>query len=212
MIDVHKKNSRKYTAITGGFTIIELIVSVSIMMIITSVALVSNAQFNNSIFLTSFAYDVGIAIREAQTFGINVREFRGGGTGTTDVAYGISFSTSAMNSITFFADANDDLRYSSLEERISVSDATRGNTITRFCGVRSNGTFVCSDTASNPLTSLAVTFKRPVPDARIRGVRQNGNVLDFIRMYITLGAPDGGRRCVTVESTGQIHVARNTCP
>lgn len=204
--------SRKKQHSERGFTIIELIVSVSIMVVITSVALVSNANFNNSIFLTSFAYDVGIAIREAQTFGINVRSFRGGGGSTTDLAYGISFDRTTPQSFIFFADSNDDQRYSAIEERISMFDATRGNTVVRFCGVQSSGTQVCSDTGSNPLASLALTFKRPVPDARMRAVRQSGATVDFVRTHITLGAPDGARRCVTVESTGQITVGKTTCP
>ena len=75
----------------GGFTIIELLVTVAIFSIITSVLLVNYPKFSSRILLENVAHDIGLSVRQAQTFGLNVRGVR---IGATDIfpTYGIHFS------------------------------------------------------------------------------------------------------------------------
>src|SRR3989338_6906440 len=57
-----------------GFTLVELLVTLSLFVVLTTIVLFSQQKFNGSILLTNLAYDVALTIRQAQTFGVNVRE------------------------------------------------------------------------------------------------------------------------------------------
>ncbi|MFC1733488.1 hypothetical protein ACFL6I_24580, partial [candidate division KSB1 bacterium] len=88
-MNISKYLSKKKN-INSGFSMIELVVSTGIMIMITMVVLVNHAAFGGNILVGSLAYDVGLSIRQAQVFGLSVREF-GIGTGTFDVGYGVHF-------------------------------------------------------------------------------------------------------------------------
>src|SRR3989344_3869307 len=74
-----------------GFTLIELLVVLSIMLVITGVFLVRNQQFNSAILLRSLSYQVALSIRQAQVFGVGVKE-DGAGTGNFSARDGVQFS------------------------------------------------------------------------------------------------------------------------
>jgi prepilin-type N-terminal cleavage/methylation domain-containing protein len=68
-----KSNLYKKTqsVFSKGFSLIELIVAVSIITIITSVALFHQAKFSSDILITNMAYEVALTIRQAEVFGIS---------------------------------------------------------------------------------------------------------------------------------------------
>ena len=81
----------------SGFTLVELLITISIFVILTGVVLFSQSKFNGSILLTNLAYDTAVTLRQAQTYGINIKEFNtGSGTGQF-VPYGVHFATSSPN-------------------------------------------------------------------------------------------------------------------
>ncbi len=53
-----------------GFTVIEMLMALSIIGVIMAVALAGNSSFNKSILLSQAAYSVATTIREAQSLGI----------------------------------------------------------------------------------------------------------------------------------------------
>ena len=57
----------------AGFTLIELLVSIAIFIIITSVAVWNNSQFNSTILLTDLGYEIALSVRQAQVYGITVK-------------------------------------------------------------------------------------------------------------------------------------------
>src|SRR3989338_7579467 len=61
-----------------GFTLVELLVTLSLFVVLTTIVLFSQSKFNGSILLTNLAYDVAITVRQAQTYGVNVRETSSG--------------------------------------------------------------------------------------------------------------------------------------
>jgi len=77
-------------------------VIISIMAIMTGVLVSNRRGFNQSILLTSLAYDVAISIREAQVSGISVKGFTetlGGNTTTSfDRGYGIHLHEDSVGS------------------------------------------------------------------------------------------------------------------
>src|SRR3989338_10641247 len=86
-----------------GFTLMELLVVMGIIVIISSLILASNTRFGGRVILQNLAYDIALSIRQAQVYGISVRQFGG-----TFSGYGMHFVLSGpgVNTTTYvlFAD------------------------------------------------------------------------------------------------------------
>ncbi|QQG38225.1 MAG: type II secretion system protein [Candidatus Kaiserbacteria bacterium] len=186
----------------SGFTLIELIVVTAILTLISSLILVSNNRFGGRILLENLAYDVALSIREAQVFGISVRQF---GAGNFGAGYGVQFTRveeGGEPSTTFvlFADAvSANGIYDQGEIVGSPYLMERGFHVADLCA-RGSG----AEAETCGLSRLDMLFKRPEPDAYIR---INGNLGSLQeRGRIVLESPRGDRVSVVVEITGQISV------
>jgi len=194
----YRKKSRK-----RGFSIIELIVSTAILIVITTVVLVNHAAFGGNVLIGALAYDVGLSVRQAQVFGLSVREF-GVGTGTFNVGYGVHFDINNPTSYQIFADVGKNKIYDASDGTQEVFSIGRGFSISRICATTVANIELCSDTSS--ITELDITFIRPDPDAFIRA---DGNTMTVYQSArIVVSSPQGKEREVTVESTGQISISQ----
>jgi prepilin-type N-terminal cleavage/methylation domain-containing protein len=189
-----------------GFTLVELLVTITIFVILTGVVLFNQQKFNSTILLTNLAYDTALNIRQAQTYGINIKEF---GTGQF-VPYGVHFAMSNPTSFILFADIASTPRNVfngttldrcvSAEGCVSRYNITRGNYIVDICTEPvPAGTFTCG----NSKNSVDIVFKRPNPDALItfEGMGSPQSAVTII-----LGNPDGSTRKVVVRSNGLIEI------
>jgi prepilin-type N-terminal cleavage/methylation domain-containing protein len=188
---------------SGGFTLVELLVSIGIFAIITSVAVVNQSNFNGSILLTNLAYEIGLSIREAQVYGITVR-------GTTldatkfDSGYGMRFDITTPTKYYLFEDRNPPNHFCDSSECgagyadvVETFNINRGNRISKLC--------VDGDCTSPAI--LDISFIRPNPDAYIR---INGGGSSYGKAEICVLSPSTqNKRKVTVESTGQISVSND---
>ncbi len=210
--------SRKHTA---AFTLIELIVSISIFAIMTALVVVKYGSFNNSVLLTNAAYDVALAIRTAQTYGLSVR----GDSGDQDFnkIYGVQFRTPGGS---FACDSSGDPQADF--RLIRATDVVGGSpcpvdVITNY--YLKSGMYISgigtpdaagnyTDGYPNPFNTLEITFKRPDPDAQIRFGRcspggicpQDPKGSNVIKVRITLKSATGEIRTLSVRENGQISV------
>lgn len=178
-----------------AFSLIELLVAVSIFVVISTVILTNHSRFNSSVLLGALAYDIALSIREAQVFGTSVREF----DSSFQVGYGMRFSDAT--SYAFFVDTNMNYAYDDgIDSIIRTYSVGRGHTIAYFCGTSTEGVEECSHT--DGITNLNVVFFRPDPDAFITsnepGIYSSGKIV--------VSSPSGDTRSVTIASTGQISV------
>lgn len=179
--NVHKKDTR------AGFTLVELMVTVGIIMIITAVVIVRYGAFNSAVLLKSQAYEMALNLREAQVFAISARgdqsAFRDG--------YGLYFNTATPNQYRLFFDRNGSGFYNSGEEvgEPFIIDA-------RFM-IRNICTTACTS------SQLSVLFKRPDFDANLWIY---GGSPASARIVITPASDADIERSVTVSNTGQISV------
>src|ERR1039458_4270999 len=95
---------KKVESIKSGFTLIELLVTVGIFVFMTALVVANYGSFNDGTLLTSMSYDVALALRGAQSYGLNVK-----GVGTVQDfshSYGMDFNVSSpyQNQMIFFAD------------------------------------------------------------------------------------------------------------
>ena len=195
--------------VNSGFTLVELLVTISIFVILTGVVLFSQTKFNSTILLTNLAYDTALTIRQAQNYGINIKEFNLGGV-SKFVPYGIHFDLTKNKSFILFADLNFDLNTKELspfssddasrclnnEGCVNIYNIKRNNYISTLCVV-SSGSELCE-----PVEKLDILFQRPNPDAVIFGDGENNKS----RAIITLKGVDGSDRQVVVQANGLIEI------
>ncbi len=201
-----------------GFTLIELLVTITIFTILTGVVLFSQQKFNSTILLTNLAYDTALTIRQAQTYGINVKEFYTTGT-SRFLPYGVHFNLTSPKSFILFADHTYTSRdypgfglYSSDLNSCKADQGcvyryniTRGNSIKTICSEAVIvGTNVCSNN-NNTLNDLSISFKRPNPNAIIRSTTKP-NVDMSVATIILAGADGESFRKVRVWESGLIEI------
>jgi prepilin-type N-terminal cleavage/methylation domain-containing protein len=200
----------------AGFTLVELLVTISIFVILTGVVLFSQTRFNSTIFLTNLAYDMALTIRQAQTFGINIKEFNG----DKFLPYGVHFDKTSANNRSFilFADLDYDnalvpgggkflgtaSQCDAAQGCVSRYNITKGNYIADIC-TEDPGVGVTTCPTGKSSETLDIVFIRPNPDAKIRF---KGSPELKESATIILGGATDSKKKVRVLSTGLIEVAR----
>lgn len=169
----------------GGFSIVELLITISIVMLVTGLALSRYSSFNNSVLLQSQAFEIGFDIRQAQQSAINVQAVGGASRN----GFGIYFDRSTPNQYVLFSDTNDNNHYNSgTDGELSVFYVD-----TRFEIVDIRVGSATPDEAS-------VTFRRPNFDGLIY---PSGGDLEI---DIAASQDAATVRTITVSQTGQITV------
>lgn len=202
------KNPSAPQGVSPGFTLVELLVSIGIFTLITSVAVMNHSRFNGSIVLTNLAYEIALSVREAQFYGITVR---GASTASSDPllpvrfdsGYGIHFDTASdAASYVLFEDKEPKDRVYNAGEAIETYRIQKGNRIGRIC-------IQGSCTLPGDFASVVdVTFQRPNPDSYITA---NGATSPrYGKAEVCVRSPNGTYRKVVIESTGQISVASDS--
>ncbi len=191
----HSKEGKSQSQL--GFGMVEMLVSISIIVIVSSVILVRQNSFNSAILLRSQAYEVALQVRDVQLSAVSVSADGGGFRSVV----GVHFDSSTGNNTSYriFSDSDGDNFYDSNEEF-----GIQGLLDPRFeiSGIRTIGdSFAASD-------GLSVVFIRPDFDAeftdRVGTVNASSVEIDIARRDAS-GGP-AAVRTVEITSTGQISV------
>jgi prepilin-type N-terminal cleavage/methylation domain-containing protein len=214
-----------------GFTLFEMMVSVGIFVMITTIGVLNYRKFGNDIFITNLGYDIALSIRKAQSYGINVKEAKGTNIPTSfNYAYGINFAVGPTTDKTLYylfadvvglADPLPNGKYdgsqtfggppTTVDETVEKFKLLKRSTVSKLCIVRAaGGPDICSDSCD--VYKLDLTFYRPNPDARItfsKGTPPSVTTYapetnKAARIYIQ--TPDGREKQIVVYSVGQISV------
>ncbi|TSC71255.1 MAG: Protein containing Prepilin-type cleavage/methylation, N-terminal domain [Parcubacteria group bacterium Gr01-1014_49] len=214
-------NERREKTLSAGFTLIELMVVLAIIVTITTITLSSQSSFNKSIILANTAYDVALTLRSAEIYGLSGRAVGG----TSVAGYGLHFQKAVPGSFMLFADTSPAPNASNCHGLpaggASAPDAKPGNctydtgekvmdynlgngiTVSDFCAY-SFGAWACAYAQGGGLTELDIVFSRPNPEPFIN---VNGT-----RACIALSSPQGGARFVSVGASGEITADASSCP
>ncbi len=203
---------RNQSHVMRGFTLIELLVVTAILIIITSIVLVNNNRFGGVILLENLAYDIALSIREAQVFGISVRQF---GSGNFGVGYGMHFLSTSPTTYVLFADAisqnglYDGCPTQASCELVESTDIQRGYFIAGLCVPAGDNSGSCTR-----VSRADILFKRPEPDACISKEGASAMTGNYVctgaqeSVRIILQSPRGDLMSVVVGATGQISTNR----
>lgn len=203
------------TNLKSGFTLVELLVTISIFVILTGVILVNSNRFNGSILLDNFAYDVALSIRQAQSYGVNVQESF---SGSFDLGYGVFFdlspNTGSRTNYMLFEAPKDPsvIQYADVTASCTPDiNCLQKYTIFRGASIQGICTGDQQTSACQPVTGkFVVYFVRPQLNALIvdfsDGNFDNPKPKDYAD--ITLITTDGSTSTVEVTSVGQIYIKK----
>jgi type II secretory pathway pseudopilin PulG len=194
---------------TRGFGLVELMVSISIMMILTTIIIVRQSSFNGAVLLRSQAYEIAFTLRRAQLLAVSGNN-RGVADVTTSIQqYGVYFDTDAPNTYILFHDLNANGQWDG-----APIDAQVGapGTIDKRFEIRaiSDGNGV--DIAGGGVhTGYSVTFIRPNFDAKFQNtIGSSYDSFNAVYIYLAqvnkVGDEPGTVRRVEISKTGQISV------
>lgn len=186
-----------------GFTLVELLASVAIFTVITSVAVFNNSSFNSTVLLTNLTYEIALSVRQAQFYGITVKQSTLTSGNNFDSGYGIHFDTSSAESQTsyiLFEDKPPHNHVYDVGEAVENFTIQKGNRISKVV-------LLLGSVASTP--SVAdISFLRPNPDTWITAGGSQSTL--YNKAIICVSSPMGTKRKAIIESTGQISVATDT--
>lgn len=197
----------RFASASAGFTILELLATITIFIIMTTVVLLNYPKFGEQLGLDLRAQEIALLTRQAQVFALGVR----GTTFTTAPAFqqgvfGVYFNMLEPDLVRFFADRNTiDFRYNpdtgdcgaEASECVEIFSITRAYYIVDICAYK-NGNQDCE------VNQLHVGYQRPNPEATIKI-----NELDTLYSYadVVLRSPRSGiMKKVVVYASGQISV------
>lgn len=203
-----------------AFTLVEMVVVLAIGAILIAVVIFNYRDADSSLIMRNLAYEVSLTIRQAQTYGIGVKE-SSEENNAFDNAYGVQFNhpvTNVFNDTFYlFSDIYNDTSDKEYRcnqtntsgactsaggsEVIDALSLTRQITIQSICGNRlDNGQNVCTSAGANAMLNIA--FKRPNPDAVIT----LGTNIRLADVTIRLVGQNGSTIDVYVNTAGQISV------
>ena len=218
-----------HSHIGNGFTLIELIVVFSIIVVVTTIVVTSQSSFNKTLILSNTAYDIALALRSAESYGLGNRAF---GT-TVNTGYGLHFQSGTPGSFTLFADTYPFPSVSSVCHPTSDSSAPNaqpgncsydssqgekvtgyalgnGMTISNFCAL--SNSWSCSSTHGGGLTDLDIVFARPNPEPFISANGSYSAAFPVTSACLTVTSPQGGTKHISVAASGQISANATQCP
>lgn len=207
-----------------GFTFIELIIVLAIVIIVTGIALSGQSGFNRTLALNNATYDIGLSIQMAQSYGLSSQATTtAGGLVVGNAGYGVQFDTGTPTSYVFFVDTDPaapsdypdvhpgDYAYTKPFELVQKYNLNNGFKITKFCA----GVNACSVPGStDTINALAITFRRPNTETHIiakTSASWPATPTQYANACVALSSSNGDVRYLKISQTGQISMA-NSCP
>ncbi|MCR4284011.1 MAG: type II secretion system GspH family protein [Parcubacteria group bacterium] len=180
-----------------GFTLIELIVSVGIMVMVTTVILANYTTFNKKIKLEGVTQEIVSIIREAQAYGISNKIISGPGS---SVAYGVHFDMALPDTVIIFSDSNADNNYTVGEEE-EIFKVQSSDRIKQICiNQKITSPFACPGAGS--VNTADVIYKRSSIYANIN---DDDAISDTMILFRSAGETANGVK-VIVWKSGQVSV------
>lgn len=191
-------------------------VVLAIITVITSVVFTSQSSFNKTLILGNTAYDIALTLRSAQSRGLGSRALTdaSGNLISERTGYGLHFVSSAPTTFTLFADTSPavscdtpdckpgDHAYTSGSDAL-LQTYTLGNgmRISNFCSF-ANSSWSCS--SNGEITALDIVFLRPSPNPFMSVNGAYSSAFPVTKACLTVIAPQGGTKFISVVSSGQI--------
>ena len=183
-----------------GFSLIELLVSVAVLVIVSGLVFFNQSGFNNSILIENLAYEISLTIRQAQSYGLQSKESEKEAN-VFMIGYGVYFDLSDSSRLILYADGDSsggtDHRYDGgvQDEIIDTLKMTNNSTIEKLC-------------VGNPCVEvtdgkLDIAFVRPNPTAFIN-YTAGPDEIEICEIHIKSARDE--QKKIVVNKIGQISI------
>ncbi len=199
-VEKSRRSKNTMPALVSGFSLVELVVVLSVMVIITGLVLARYRGYGKNATFANSSEGVVLAIREAQVYGVGVKGQSlivtcAGGVTKYDCGYGVYFSTASPQGLTLFVDKNSSGKFDSASsETLSSFNFDPATSITDLQCDMGTGFAAC------PGGALNLTFKRPNPSATIMD-GTSGIQFNAATITISNGADTS---IITITKAGQL--------
>ena len=181
----------------NGFSLVELMVTIGIFITVTSLVFANYPKFRSQLTLKKTSQEIALAVREAQVYGLSVREYDGVFPG-----YGIHFNINKPGSVLIFADLNDSKGYDPNDGIVKEYAIQTKDAISDLCGETKK-----SPPGSCNLSQLDAVYLRPNPVVTLRGKDRDGVTLpDFSDTEIKISSLGGEEKTIILWLSGQITI------
>lgn len=187
-----------------GFSLVELLITSAIITIVTAIVIIKHASFNNAVLLNNQAYEIALAIREAQMFAVSAR----GESSDFRERYGAYFNKSNANSqeVIIYIESedsgNDSKRYNegddSILETLVLDSRFKIDDICAPDGSRDN----CNRSA------VSLSFKRPDFDPILNPTGVAASTVNMIEIVVVPVNGSSFSRVIEITKAGQISVKK----
>lgn len=190
----------------------------TIATILMTSLVVRQRRWGDQLYVNTQAYELALAIRQAQIDSLAVKVDLPKSGNKFDVSYGVYIDKDAPNGFIYFSDRNGSNSYEPGEQfdtetlmNGSIGKLFKGGvTVEMICGV--GGPNPCSN--SGPLDNLTILFKRPQTAAKIYFRNNGGNTVNGVNPPATIylrsistSFINNYRSSVKIDASGQISIA-----
>lgn len=177
-----------------GFTLIEMIIVISIFVIISTIMLADFPGFSQRVALERTAQEIALSFREAETEALSVGE-AAFGTGIFP-GFGVHFSISSPREYILFADLNNNNVYDGVSEEVDHFFIEKSPQIVGLCvDVETSPPGNCS------ITRVDIVYLRPDPTITI-----TTDAGEYSNTTIIIETPRGDQKSIISWFTGQIEI------
>ncbi|OGF93794.1 hypothetical protein A3G54_02715 [Candidatus Giovannonibacteria bacterium RIFCSPLOWO2_12_FULL_44_15] len=194
--------------VSRGFTLIEMLIVITIISIVTTIALVGYKDYGAQLNVRRSANEIALAIREAQANALAVKGYdhdNNSGTPLLFTSWGVYFNkTVSTTQYNIFVDLDGDKNYDSGESVKTINILNGVKILNLAKGLET------SETDDSSITRLDIVYQRPNPDTTLKanGATCSGAVISGTcpDLEIILQGVTGTQRTVVVWSTGQVSI------
>ena len=178
----------------GGFTMIEMTITIFIIAVIATIVLANFSGFGENVAMQRSAQELALLIRQAQNMSLSVRQIETSSGRLIPPAIGVFFNVSFPDGYILFADLDNNKRYE------PSTDAKIGNDIFFEKRVKINSLL---DQNSIPQTVLNIVFA--APEASVTIYNQDNPIGDLatINLVATSGVY---KKKINIRTSGQIAI------
>lgn len=222
-------NKRGFCKSMRGFTLIELMVSLTIVLTVTGLLLENYPESTIRLTLLNNTHAFALLVREAQVRGSAIDS----GFNTTAGGFGIYINLATSSQAILFADSTSGVNLVN-SAGLSVGDGVfdqsaspdiikntlllkQGFEYKKICIASSTAVtpygFLCNTSNSPPITSLNISFSRPSQNAHI--YINNSTSTDFasacVQIYSTKTPSAGHVRSILIYHSGMVTTGMTPC-
>jgi type II secretory pathway pseudopilin PulG len=204
-----------------AFTLVELIISLAIVFILSSILLYRYPETTIRLNLVNVTHKVSLLLREAQVRGSAIDSINSSLGG-----YGLYAAIASPRQVILFGDTvdasvakpygisvgNGKYDITPIDETKTITTFPTGYVISKLC-VGTSFPFSCNASSTPPITSLVVSFTRPNPAPMI--YINNATTTNYTAGCIELRSPrapnPGNIRTVQVYNSGLMYITVGKC-